>query len=140
MKILRYYILFLLLSIASVAFAVTLPSHAFYTANELYAENEDNIELTGGVMIGSINLQILTSNSTWGFECLKEGEQGACQDCCKLMLLDNGMSPENLKLFNTCMSDCGGGESLPLGSVLCLLPFALAYGIVKRYNNKKADC
>ena len=137
MKTLRLYTLFLLVSIASVAFAINLPTFSFYDANELYAENQDNIEMAGGIKINSVNRQILTANEGWGADCLEQGEQGACQDCCKLQLLTNGVSEQNLIYYSTCMKVCGGGPSLPLGSVLCLLPFALGYGVVKRFKKKQ---
>ena len=142
MKTLRLYILFLLAGFSSIAFALTLPSSPFYGASELYEENKDEIEYSIGTKIKSINILISTVNSSWGSECLSQNsEPGACLDCCTQTLLNAGTYDEQtVRLYNSCRADCGGGPSLPLGSALWLLPFAFAYGIIKRYKNKKADC
>lgn len=138
---LRLYILVLLLSLVTAVFAVTLPSLPFSFANELYEDSNDDISMHLGVRITNVNIQLQTGNNPWGQECTAKGEQGACQDCCKLQLLDEGVSQDNLIYYKYCMEACGGGESLtPLGSALWLLPFAFAYGFYKRYKNKKADC
>ena len=141
MRTLRIYTLFLLISVASLSFAVTLPSFPCSEVNELYETSKDNIEMSTGITVGKINLQILTAQSEWGEICLGQGEQGLCQDCCKdkLLTAQDGYTSDNVKKYTTCIKDCGGGESLPLGSALWLMPFAFAYGIIKRYNNKKAD-
>ena len=83
MKTLRLYTLFLLVSVASVAFAIKLPTYSFFGANELYAENEDMVEISEGTRIGGINMRLQTNNEEWGIQCYKGGhaEQGECQDC-----------------------------------------------------------
>lgn len=140
MKFLSLYIIILLVSITSVAYAIQLPSHPFFGANELYEDNSDKIEYSVGAKISGINISLETTNNSWGEECLKEGEQGACQDCCTASLKNVEVNKENLILFNTCIKACGGGESLtPLGSTLWLLPFAFAYGFYRRYKSKKVD-
>ena len=142
MKILRLYTLFLLVSIASVAFAVTLPSHSFYGANELYAENQDVVETDAGTKFGKINIRLATDNSSWGNECWGESyeDKYKCQDCCgeKLDAAEEaaGSSEATDVLYDSCMKTCDA-TSLPLGSALWLLPFALAYGIVKRYRKQQ---
>ena len=141
MKTLRLYIVFLLVSVTSVTFAVTLPAYSFFGANELYAENQDNVEISAGTKISNINMLLASVNEQWGEQCVEKslGEQGACQDCCKDFLYDSGniYDISNLPSYGACIKVCGGGASLPLGSALCLLPFALAYGIVKRYRKEK---
>lgn len=141
MKTLRLNILFLLLAVASVAFAVNLPTYSFFGANELYAENEDMVEISVGTKIGGINMLLEANNETWGNSCTSVyQEQGECQDCCDASWAAEGYTDNGEVLYDTCIKMCGGGPSLPLGSALWLLPFAFAYGIYKRYNNKKADC
>ena len=139
MKTLKLYIVFLLVSLSSVAFAVTLPTYSFFGANELYEENEDVVEISEGTKIGGINLRLSGDNEEWGIQCYKGGhaEQGECQDCCDASWAAEGYTDAGEELYNTCIKMCGGGPSLPLGSVLCLLPFALGYGIVKRYRKEK---
>ena len=142
MKTLRLYLVFLLVSLTSVAFAVTLPTYSFFGANELYAENQDNVEISEGIKVFGINKMLQNINEEWGQVCFDKtlGEQRACQDCCKETLLETDYTdPSNLTSYSACIKFCGGGPSLPLGSALWLLPFAFAYGIYKRYNNKKVD-
>ena len=134
--------LLVLLSIATSAFAVNLPTYSFFGANELYAENEDIVEISEGTTIAGINMRLQTDNEGWGTSCSKAGlaEQAECQDCCDASWAADGYKDASEVLYDTCMKMCGGGPSLPLGSTLWLLPFILGYGIYKRYNNKKADC
>ena len=141
MKALRLYIVFLLVSFTSVAFAVTLPTYSFFGANELYEENEDVVEISEGTRIGGINLRLSGDNEEWGIQCYKGGhaEQGECQDCCGASWAATGYADEDEVLYDTCMKICGGGPSLPLGSVLCLLPFALGYAGYKKYKHSKQE-
>ncbi len=141
MKTLRLNILFLLLAVASVAFAVNLPTYSFFGANELYAENEDMVEISEGTTIAGINMRLQTDNEAWGSSCSKGGlaEQAECQDCCDASWAADQYRDASEVLYDTCMKMCGGGPSLPLGSALWLLPFAFAYGLYKRYSNKKVD-
>ena len=140
MKTLRLYIVFLLVSFTSVAFAVTLPTYSFFGANELYATNEDKVEISVGTKIGGINMLLEANNESWGNTCTSVyQEQGECQDCCGASWAADHYSDASEVLYDTCMKMCGGGPSLPLGSALWLLPFAFAYGFYKRYSNKKVD-
>lgn len=141
MKILKLFILLVLLTVGGAAFAVTLPSQSFFGANELYATNEDKVEISVGTKIGGINMLLEANNESWGNSCTSVyQEQGECQDCCGASWAATGYADEDEVLYDTCMKMCGGGPSLPLGSALWLLPFAFAYGFYKRYNNKKVDC
>ena len=142
MKTLRLYTIFLLLSVASVAFAVMLPSQSYYAANELYGINEDIVETEAGTKIRNINMSLKTGNSQWGNECWSESfeDRYKCQDCCgeKLDAAEEAEGPSEATdvLYDTCMETCNA-TSLPLGSVLCILPFALVYGVLKRYKKNK---
>ena len=142
MKILKLFILLVLLTVGGAAFAVTLPPFSFFGANELYEEGMDEIEYEVGTKVKGINYLLEENNESWGNSCSKGGlaEQAECQDCCGASWAADNYSDAGEVLYDTCMKMCGGGPSLPLGSVLCLLPFALGYGIYKRYNNKKVDC
>ena len=141
MKALRLYIVFLLVSFTSVAFAVTLPTYSFFGANELYEEGRDEIEYEVGTKVKGINYLLESNNEAWGNTCWDRslGEQAKCQDCCDESWAADGYSDAGEVLYDSCMKICGGGPSLPLGSALWLLPFAFAYGLYKRYNNKKVD-
>ena len=140
MKTLRLYIVFLLVSLTSVAFAVTLPSQSFFGANELYDENHDNVEISAGTRIGGINMLLESNNEAWGNSCTSVyKEQGECQDCCDASWAATDYADEDEVLWDTCMKMCGGGPSLPLGSALCLLPFAFAYAGYKKYKKSKQE-
>lgn len=139
MKILRLYIVFLLVSFTSVAFAVTLPTYSFFGANELYATNEDKVEISVGTKIGGINMLLEANNESWGKTCTSVyQEQGECQDCCDASWAATRYSDDDEVLYDTCMKMCGGGPSLPLGSTLWLLPFILGYGIYKKVRTSKS--
>lgn len=133
---LRLYIVFLLVGIASVIFAVTLPTHSFYGANELYSVNQDEILTDAGTRFLGINSRLLTENSSWGNECMGEsnGDVYKCQDCCGIRLdkaeEKDGSSEATDVLYDTCMEICEA-SSLPLGSALWLLPFAVVYTCIR---------
>ncbi len=136
MKRLKLYILFLLVSFSFLAFAVTLPTYSFFGANELYEENQDMVEITAGTKIGGINMLLESNNESWGAICTGQfKEQGECQDCCAASWAKTDYEDADEVLFNTCMKMCGGGPSLPLGSVFVFLPFALIYAGIKKYKS-----
>ena len=141
MKALRLYIVFLLVSLTSVAFAVTLPTYSFFGANELYEEGRDEIEYEVGTKVKGINYLLESNNEAWGNTCWDRslGEQAKCQDCCDESWAADGYSDAGEVLYDSCMKICGGGPSLPLGSVLCLLPFALGYAGYKKYKHSKQE-
>ena len=142
MNTLRLYITLVLVSLFTAAFAVILPSHSFYGANELYAENQDVVETDAGTKFGKINIRLATDNSSWGNDCWSQSyeDKYKCQDCCgeKLDAAEEAEGPSEATdvLYDSCMKTCDA-TSLPLGSALWLLPFALAYGIVKRYRKQQ---
>ena len=141
MKILKLFILLVLLTVGGAAFAVTLPPFSFYGANELYEEGMDEIEYEVGTKVKGINYLLEENNESWGNSCTSVyQEQGECQDCCDASWAADQYRDASEVLYDTCIKMCGGGPSLPLGSTLWLLPFILGYGIFKRYNNKKVDC
>ena len=141
MKTIKLFILLVLLSFGATALAVTLPTYSFFGANELYEEGRDEIEYEVGTKVKGINYLLESNNEAWGNTCWDRsfGEQAKCQDCCDESWAADGYSDAGEVLYDSCMKICGGGPSLPLGSALWLLPFAFAYGLYKRYNNKKVD-
>lgn len=136
---LRLYISLLFLSLFSAIFAVTLPSSPFSSANELYENGQDNISMLSGVSIGRINIQLQTENNPWGQECAARGNSGACEDCCKDMLLEKGTTTETLINYDYCLQSCGNDNPslAPLGSTLWLLPFILVYAGIKRISIRR---
>ena len=138
MKIIKLFILLVLLNTVGVAFAVTLPSYSFFGANELYEEGQDEIEYEVGTKVKGINYVLTTNNEAWGNTCWNEsfGESGKCQDCCDRSWADTDYADEDEVLYYTCLDICKGGPSLPLGSALWLLPFAIAYGYIKKVRRR----
>ena len=141
MKNLSLYILFVLASFTFESFAIKLPSHSFFGANELYADSFDNIEYSAGTQISNINILLESVNSTWGDQCVQrsQGDTDDCTQCCGEYLdAQDDADESTVTLFNTCRSMCGDSESLaPLGSTLWLLLFVFAYAGVKVYSGKK---
>ncbi len=141
MKSIKIYVLLLFIGLAAKAFAVSLPSHSFFGANELYAENEDVVEISVGTRIGGINMLLENNNEAWGSSCSKGGtaEQGECQDCCDASWAATDYADADEVLYDTCIKMCGGGPSLPLGSTLWLLPFVFAYAGVKSRKSERIE-
>ena len=140
MKNIKTYLILLLTSSTSVSYGVTLPSHSFFGANELYEEGHDYVEYSVGTQILNINILISEINSAWGDACLANslGEEGKCQDCCDETWKLAGYKEEDEVSYDTCMKMCGG-TSLPLGSTLWLLPFVFAYAGVKKYRKAQMN-
>lgn len=138
MKIIKLFILLVLLNTVGVAFAVNLPSYSFFGANELYDEGQDEIEYEVGTKVKGINYVLTTNNEAWGNTCWNEsfGESGKCQDCCDRSWADTDYADEDEVLYYACLDICKGGPSLPLGSALWLLPFAIAYGYIKKVRRR----
>lgn len=141
MKNIKTYLILLLTSCTSVSYGVTLPSHSFFGANELYAQNEDVVEISEGTRIGGINMLLENNNEAWGTSCSKGGtaEQGECQDCCDASWAATNYADADEVLYDTCIKMCGGGPSLPLGSALWLIPFVLVYAAFKRFRTNKQE-
>lgn len=141
MKNLRLYILLVLASVTFESFAIKLPSHSFFGANELYSDSFDNIEYSAGTQISNINILLEGVNSQWGDICTERsmGDKDDCTQCCgEFSDAQENEDESTFTLFNTCMSRCGVEESLaPLGSTLWLLLFVFAYAGVKVYSGKK---
>ena len=138
MKIIKLFILLVLLGFGATTLAVTLPTYSFFGANELYEEGRDEIEYEVGTKVKGINYVLTTNNEAWGNTCWNEsfGESGKCQDCCDKSWANTDYADEDEVLYYTCLDICKGGPSLPLGSALWLLPFAIAYGYIKKVRRR----
>ena len=134
MKLIRFYAVLILLNVNVLSYAVYLPQNPYYSSNALYEEGFDEIEYEIGTKIRNINMIISTVQEEWGNHCLgvSFGEQGKCQDCCDNQWAGEGYEDQYEDKYYTCINMCDGGQSLPLGSSLWLLPFVFAYGIYKR--------
>jgi hypothetical protein len=125
-------------AVASVCLAIKLPSSS-YSGSGVDYDNSFNSTFT----IGSRSITgIYLSAAAYGGECASATVDNMAQ-CCQDMLsstysmsLDKatalyygGVNKEPLEYYNNCMS---GNTSLPLGSPLLLLPFALVYGVIRR--------
>ena len=137
----RLYVFILLVNITAVIFAINLPSFPFYGSNELYEENHDHIEFETGTQIKGINIVLENVAGEWGESCMEDalGDPYDCQQCCVDKWEEFRNDPSYKASYTTCFNYCGGGESLPLGSTLWLLPFIIAYTAVKRVSSKKLE-
>lgn len=141
MKSIKTNIIVLFLSIAFQAFSVNLPSFPFYSSNELYEVNHDQIEFEAGTQIKGINILLENVAGEWGEYCMEDalGDPYDCQQCCVDKWEEFRNDPSYKASYTTCFNYCGGGESLPLGSTLWLLPFIIVYTAVKRVSSKKLE-
>lgn len=136
----RYFILSVLFwAIASVSMAVSLPKSS-YNAFET-----TNVEESYTLGIGtSFNNTFLTSAAVDARGTCYVDKQSPtaikdCETCCITNVLmpcvDAGGTEDSCgPAFKECINSCMGA-SLPLGSPLLLLPFALAYALVRRKRN-----
>lgn len=137
----RYFILSVLFwAITSVLFAVTLPSSS-YTGSFMVGGDSYETQLgTGTSMIGTTLLT--TSSVDVDTEVCEKadnnnGDPATCGGCCYNNVYLNcrdqgGDAVECGALNEQCNRYCTEGSSLPLGSPLFLLPFALVYAVVRR--------
>lgn len=135
----RYFILSVMFwAIASVCMAVTLPT----THYSSYSDTEyGNDEFSLGIGTSFLNYSTLGAYESG--TCNSDGLVGDaadqyCETCCEEQYqiceaFGDGNCDE-LKL--SCINDCMG-YSLPLGTPLLLLPFALAYAVVRRNRKDK---
>ncbi|MBR3871323.1 MAG: hypothetical protein IKJ22_01115 [Paludibacteraceae bacterium] len=112
-------------AIASVSFALTLPSSSYSSFSDL-----GNEEYTLDIGTKFFNTALLSTYEPGTCVVDKQDPKALqlCQDCCIGAVLANGGSEQD---YGVCMSDCFG-YSLPLGSPLLLLPFALVYAVIRR--------
>ena len=141
----RYFILSVLFwAITSVLFAVTLPSSS-YTGDFMLGGDTYETKLgTGSSMMGT-PLLAASGVTVDPSVCTEDGVQGdpaQCGMCCynnfyKECIAQGGTTTECGAQNEACVKSCTSGSSLPLGSPLLLLPFALVYAIVRRKRKEE---
>lgn len=133
--------------LASVAMAVTLPTSSFSGSFSGGAESYEVLLGTGVKMNGTSMLRSSTGDID-PYTCTDEGnprDEADCTVCCANEVAwrcakAGGSESECGELNMICLDGCtNGSRSLPLGSSLLLLPFALAYTFIrKRKTHGKA--
>jgi hypothetical protein len=132
----RYFIFSVLFwVVASVCMAVTLPTSSF-TAFSGSEDAELSYVSESGISFLGSNLGTSTTSVVYNGTCTYEaweGDVSGCKDCCEKEFTCGTTDYDCWLLRGACIDQCGeplGG--LPLGTPLLLLPFALAYAVVRR--------
>jgi hypothetical protein len=124
--------------LASVAMAVTLPTSSYSGSFSGGAESYEVLLGTGVKMNGT---SMLRSSTVDPYTCTDEGNprgEADCTVCCANYVSwpcakAGGSESECGELNMICLDGCtNGSRSLPLGSTLLLLPFALVYALVRK--------
>ena len=142
----RYFILSVLFwAVASVSMAITLPSSS-YSGSIVDEANYSVVQLgTGSSFVGTPLLFSANNIDVDTKACTTEGtpkDPSECAPCCfrdvyKPCMEQTGNDVTACGALNeTCNKSCANGSSLPLGTPLLLLPFALGYAVVRR-NRKE---
>ena len=132
----RYFILSMLFwAIASVCMAISLPSSS-YTSQ--YSYSEETFTISTGATFGGSMLRNSISDEV-GLACgeaVNKGKYDECTDCCIEQIPDYNANEEQNKKYGNCMTSCEGWalneEDTPIGETLILIPFALAYAVIRR--------
>lgn len=135
MKYRNFILSVLFWAIASICMAVKLPSSSFSGSFFLGAESYEAELGTGARMVGADMLTASASGVDFS-HCVKEGvpqDIPECESCCGFILpMGPSYGPVYLTCFNSCQQGKALGETTPTGSVYFLIPFALAYALVRR--------
>lgn len=122
-------------AIASVCMAISLPSSS-YTSQ--YSYSEETFTISTGATFGGSMLRNSISDEV-GLACgeaVNEGDYEECTDCCKDHIPDYNANEEQNKKYGNCMTSCEGWalneEDTPIGETLILIPFALAYAVIRK--------
>jgi hypothetical protein len=135
----RYFILSILFwAIASVCLAIKLPASPFIS-EYAYADSDNES------YVSSIGTQIMNHAmlSAYNGECdeyreggkLWQGDVNGCTDCCDLYFPSGVDREGRAKCYDMCDTPLG----MPLGTTLCLAPFALAYAGFMFYRRRKEN-
>ena len=128
-------------AIASVTMAVTLPSSSYNSLESYTTTDVVSFSMSSGPSFLG-NAAVIDERA--GSCYVDKQDPGAvqkCEDCCLgsvyVPCLEKGGSDDecgaaNLECYNACL-----GRSLPLGTPLLLLPFALVYAIVRRKRKEE---
>ena len=135
----RYFILSVLFwAIASVCMAITLPTTSYQSS---YLGSEGASE---GIMLGSgttyTQVYLSASNTDYADACYGafSDDEDSCIECCENY--EDACPAGDLDCYDKvriCKTTCHEGPSLPLGSPLLLLPFALVYAVIRKNSKDK---
>ena len=121
--------------VTTMAMAVSLPSMS-YTSEFSYSE--ESFTIGSGTTFGGSMLRNSISDEV-GLACgeaVNKGVYYECTDCCKKQIPDYNANEEQNKKYGNCMTSCEGWalneEDTPIGETLILIPFALAYAVIRR--------
>lgn len=126
-------------AIASVCMAITLPTSS-YSAYETTNVSES---FTLGIGSSITNTYMASAGDYARGTCTVDKQDPnaiyLCEQCCIGTVLmpcaqQGGTEATCGPAYKECINDCMGA-SLPLGSPLLLLPFALVYALVRRKRN-----
>ena len=129
----------MLWAIASVCMAITLPSSS-YSAYETTNVSES---FTLGIGSSITNTYMASAGDYARGTCTVDKQDPnaiyLCEQCCIGTVLmpcaqQGGTEATCGPAYKECINDCMGA-SLPLGTPLLLLPFALVYALVRRKRN-----
>ena len=131
----------LLWAVCATAFAVSLPSSS-YSAYETTNVSES---FTLGIGSSITNTYMASAGDYAKGACSVDKQDPdamqLCEGCCMgaslIPCLQAGGTEESCgPAYKECINDCMGA-SLPLGTPLLLLPFALAYAVVRRKRKEE---
>jgi hypothetical protein len=132
-------------AVVTACMAITLPSSS-YSGNYIDESSSRELKLgTGASFVGTPFLRTSNNIDVDASVCTEVGvpkDPVVCAPCCfdnvyKLCMEQTGNDVQACGPLNeTCNKSCANGSSLPLGTPLLLLPFALGYAVVRR-NRKE---
>lgn len=133
MKNINLILSVLLWAVCSSVFAVTLPTSSYSSYRDANSGNEEFVIGTGTSFLNYSTLGSSEAPLCNPGELKGDAADQYCESCCsdqyQTCKLMGGTGCLTLK--QTCISECMG-YSLPLGSPLLLLPFALVFAFVRR--------
>lgn len=124
-------VLFWVVSIC--AFAVQLPASPFETTSMSYDAASENITIGSGTKYTQVYLTSGTTEYADACYGVFPDDEDSCIECCEDY--EDACPAGDLDCYDKvriCKTTCHEGPSLPLGSPLLLLPFALVYGVLRR--------
>lgn len=125
--------------VASISMAVTLPSSS-YNFYESYNTGNEGFTLSlGTTFVNHSTLGVSAYTGSCTSDEVWTGDVSVCEDCCAQefkQCMANGGTYQNCKeQRGYCDTECGYkalNQQTPAGEALLLIPFALAYALVRR--------
>ena len=122
--------------VASMSMAITLPTSS-YTSDYLSGADSPEFQLGTGITMKNTSFLAAASNIDVNV-CTWEGiprDPDDCSECCEGYFLSGTVYDK--KSYLSCTNSCEQGKALgepetPAGEVLILIPFALAYALIRR--------